>query len=167
MAATPAPVRHQSHVGSEGVNTSCRELTTTRELISVQRADRTMWWVIVVIVFTAGTSEGRKRNVIGKFRFCLALDKTRTHRDELEERFCVHDNINFLDTCVILGDNVTDDIMESFRLANEAVLDKLSPPLRLGINKTDIYREGRGFSYDNTSRGILVSAPLPFGFRSY
>ena len=53
---------------------------------------------------------------------------------------------------MILGNNVTEDIMESFRLANEDVLDKLSPPLRLGINKTDIYREGRGFSYDNTGK---------------
>ena len=67
-------------------------------------------------------------------------------------RFCSHEKLNFADTCVILGNNVTEDIMESFRLANEAVLDKLSPPLRLGINKTDIYREGRGFSYDNTSK---------------
>ena len=80
----------------------------------------------------------------------------KTHHDELEEKFCANENLNFADTCVILGDNVTEDIMESFRLANEAVLDKLSPPLRLGINKTDIYREGRGFSYDNTSRGPFL-----------
>ena len=70
----------------------------------------------------------------------------------LMKRFCSHKNLNIADTCVILGNNVTEDIMESFRLANEDVLDKLSPPLRLGINKTDIYREGRGFSYDNTSK---------------
>ena len=59
---------------------------------------------------------------------------------------------NISDTCVILDRNITieSDIMESFRLANEAVLDKLSPPLRLAINQTDIYKEGD--SYDSTSR---------------
>ena len=61
--------------------------------------------------------------------------------------------LNFPDTCVILGNNVSESIiMESFRLANEDVLDKLSPPLRLSINQTDIYREERGFQYDNTSK---------------
>ena len=55
---------------------------------------------------------------------------------------------------MILGENVTEDmeteLMESFRRCNEEVLDKLSPPLRLAINQTDIYREDQG--YDNTSR---------------
>ena len=40
--------------------------------------------------------------------------------------------------------------MESFKLANEDVLDKLSPPLRLAINQTDIYREDD--RYDDTSK---------------
>lgn len=51
---------------------------------------------------------------------------------------------------MILGQNVTEDILSIFTLANEDVLDKLSPPLRLAINQTDIYREDQG--YDNTSR---------------
>ena len=55
---------------------------------------------------------------------------------------------------MIIGENVSrTDIMASFRLANEDVLDKLSPPLRLAINQTDIYKEND--SYDNTSESKI------------
>ena len=97
--------------------------------------------IMAVISITAGSCEGRKRHVIGKIRF--SNDKT---------SYISFTWNYFSDTCVILGENVTEDIMESFRLANEDVLDKLSPPLRLSINQTDIYREGEGYSYDNTSK---------------
>ena len=107
--------------------------------------------IIAVILITVGSCEGRKRHVIGKIlRFTSIINFLHLFHEDF-----------FPDTCVILGDNVTEEsssLMASFRLANTEVLDKLSPPLRLNINTTDIYREGEEGYYNNTSNRQVTSS---------